>query len=204
MLPITCFPTILIFDSPSLSTKSLRKSSGSIATIIDKGSHESLNSLNSLCSMSKIPESRGVIFRAGSTQDFDGSTIKRRSFGGSLVRRGSLKLSKSVASDDLVIERSNTVLSEDSFVSCLDDDTPVNSDNESNEFDEKKHRKSILDQMSVPQVLKDQGITSLSNKVSLWLNNSITPTWLRIFRMRRTRTDRAGPALTSGRPCQTM
>ena len=77
-----------------------------------------------------------------------------------------MKLSKSVASDDLVIERSNTVLSEDSFVSCLDDDTPVNSDNESNEFDEKKHRKSILDQMSVPQVLKDQGITSLSNKVS--------------------------------------
>ena len=76
-----------------------------------------------------------------------------------------MKLSKSVASDDLVIERSNTVASEDSFMSC-EDDTPVNSDNESNEFDEKKHRKSILDQMSVPQVLKDQGITSLSNKVS--------------------------------------
>ena len=52
------------------------------------------------------------------------------------------------------------------YVCCQDDETPVNSDSESNEFDEKKHRKSILDQMSLPQVLKDQGITSLSGKVS--------------------------------------
>ena len=50
-------------------------------------------------------------------------------------------------------------------VSCQDDDTPVNSDNESNE-DDKKRRKSILNQMSLPQVLKDQGMTSLASKVS--------------------------------------
>ena len=51
-------------------------------------------------------------------------------------------------------------------VSCQDDDTPVNSDNESNEYDDKKRRESILNQMSLPQVLKDQGMTSLPSKVS--------------------------------------
>ena len=65
--------------------------------------------------MSQIAENRGVIFRVGSNQDLDKNTTKRRSFGGSLKRRGSFKLSKSVESkddhDNLVIERSNTVVS---------------------------------------------------------------------------------------------
>ena len=98
-----------------------------------------------------------------------------------------MKLSKNVENDDLIIERSTTCddSEEPSFwaesfsrdvrnvgddsqlcvfhVSCQDDDTPVNSDNESNdcEYDDKKRRKSILNQMSLPQVLKDQGMTSL-------------------------------------------
>ena len=102
-----------------------------------------------------------------------------------------MRLSKNVENDDLIIERSTTFDSEepsfwaDSFsrevrnvgdesilcvfhVSCQDDDTPVNSDNESNdcEYDDEKRRKSILNQMSLPQVLKDQGMTSLPSKVS--------------------------------------
>ena len=97
-----------------------------------------------------------------------------------------MKHSKCIENDDLVIERSTTSerpsfwagsfsgdvrnARDDSqvvfHVSCQDDDTPVNSDNESNEFDDKKRRKSILNQMSLPQVLKDQGMTSLASKVS--------------------------------------
>ena len=183
---ISRFPTILFLDSRTLSTRSLGKSNSSISTIIRRGSQESINSL---CSLSSIPEARGVIFRAGSpSSDFDQISLKRRSFGGSLRRRGSLKLSKYVENDDIVIERSTTLASEEpsfwaeSFsgdvrnvrddsqlvfhVSCQDDDTPVNSDNESNEYDDKKRRESILNQMSLPQVLKDQGMTSLPSKVS--------------------------------------
>ena len=108
------FP-ITFIDSSSLSTKSLRKSTCSISSVVMRGSRESLNSMNSLCSMSQIAENRGVIFRVGSNQDLDKNTTKRRSFGGSLKRRGSFKLSKSVESkddhDNLVIERSNTVVS---------------------------------------------------------------------------------------------
>ena len=149
-----------------------------------------------MCSLSQIAENRGVIFRSPKS-DYDRNSLKRRSFGASLKRRGSFKLQKSTSSnvenDDLVIERSNSVVSEEPpfwdarsrsisldvrnvrvdskifHVSCQDDETPVNSDNESNELDDEKRRKSILDQMSLPQVLKDQGMTSLSSKVSFLL-----------------------------------
>ena len=88
-------------------------------------------------------------------------------------------------------------------VSCQDDDTPVNSDNESNDDDDKERRKSILNQMSLPQVLKDQGMTSLPSKVSFVLPIIPNTNRPRISRMKRTQTDKAGQALTSGLPCRT-
>ena len=74
-----------------------------------RGSEESLNS---------IPEVGGVIYRKDSTSSqVDRNFMKRRSFGGSLGRRGSIKLSKHVEADDILIERSHTVVSESSLES---------------------------------------------------------------------------------------
>lgn len=137
-----------------------------------RDSQESLNSI-----------AEGVILRRGSiSSQADRNSIKRRSFGGSLVLRGSKKLSNHREADEILIERSHTLVPEPSFESedvrdektkyfvtnfdFKDDDTPVPSDNESNEVDEKERRLSILNKICLPQVLRDKGMTSLPCKVS--------------------------------------
>ena len=193
---------IVLLISGSFSTKSLRMSNSSISTM-KRDSQESLNSI-----------SEGVILRKDSfSSQADRNSIKRRSFGGSLVLRGSKKLTKHEEADEILIERSYTLTNESSFESedvreenvkhfvktfdFKDDDTPVPSDSESNEFDEKKRRVSILNQMSLPQVLKDQGMTSLPCKVSFVSCRFIKDFYL-FSRTRGTPTDRVGQVLISG------
>ena len=79
-----------------------------------------------------------------------------------------------------------------------DDDTPVPSDNENDESDYKERRKSLLNQMSLPQVLRDKGMTSLPGKVSCVSTVENTMNFPSTFRMTRTLIDKVGPALISG------